>query len=169
MKHHATASPDYCAKVNKSELLLTITTAHDELEELLERISDDRLRDPAMDDWTGKDVLAHLAWWQDHSARLIEDLLANRQPNDKTHPGSTTDEINEYVFREHADDSPEETRVAFTQTLQRLLSAIEPLTDDDLFSSGRCAWLDGGALSEMLLWDTSRHYQQHCLNLEQLS
>lgn len=165
----ATASPHYRKTVDKDELLRTITTAHDELAVLVGRIGDDRLRDQAMDDWTGKDVLAHLAWWQDHSARLVEDLIANRQPDNKTHPGSTTDEINEYVFREHIDDSPEVTRDAFAQTFQRLLAAIEPLTDDDLFRPGRCSWLDGGALSEMLFWDTSRHYQDHFAHLEPLS
>jgi hypothetical protein len=154
--------------VDKGELLETITSAHDELAEIVERISNDRLLDPALDDWTGKDVLAHLAWWQDRSARLTEDFHARRQP-DKTHPGSTTDEINEYVFHEHKDDSPEVTRDAFRQTFQRLVAAIEPLSDDDLFSLDRCSWLDEGALLEMLLWDTSRHYQQHFANLEPLS
>ena len=122
-----------------------------------------------MGDWTGKDVLAHLAWWQDHSARLIGDFSAKRQPDDKTHPGDTTDEINDYVFREHADDSPEATRDAFRQGIERLLVAIEPLSDDDLFGSDRAPWLDGGALSEMIFGDTTRHYQQHRADLEQLA
>jgi hypothetical protein len=43
----------------------------------VERISDDRLRDPAMGDWKGKDVLAHLAWWHDHSVLVIEGLRAD--------------------------------------------------------------------------------------------
>ncbi|MGC2485259.1 MAG: ClbS/DfsB family four-helix bundle protein [Acidimicrobiales bacterium] len=155
--------------MDKEELLRTITSAYDELAELVERISDDRLLDPAMDDWTGKDVLAHLAWWQDHSARLAEDFRAGRQPDDTTHPGSTTDEINEYVFRKHVDDSPEVARVEFKKSFERLLLAIEPLTDKELFSPGLCSWLDGVALSEMLFWDSSRHYQQHFVDLEPLS
>jgi hypothetical protein len=155
--------------VDKVELLRIITTAHDELAELVDRIGNDRLLEPAMDDWTGKDVLAHLAWWQEHSAQLTEDVHAGREPNHETHPGNTTDEINDYVFREHAEDSTEMTRVAFRQTFQRLLAAIEPLTDDDLFGLDRCPWLEGGALSEMILWDTSRHYEQHFGNLEPLS
>jgi hypothetical protein len=155
--------------VDKGELLRTITTAHDELAELVERISNDRLLDPAMDDWTGKDVLAHLAWWQEHSARLTEGLHTGREPDDETHPATTTDEINEYVFREHVNDTPEMTRAAFRQSFQRLVAAIEPLADDDLFGLGRCPWLEGGALSEMILWDTSRHYEQHFANLKPLS
>ena len=155
--------------VEKFELLRTITTAYDELADLVGRISNDRLMEPAMDDWTGKDVLAHISWWHDHSARLTEDFRAGREPDRTTHPEGTTDEINEYVLREHVDDSPHEVRAALAQTFQRLLAALEPLTDDELFSPGHCSWLDGEALSEMILWDTSRHYPQHLANLASLT
>jgi hypothetical protein len=91
-------------------MLCTITEANDETSTLVATISDACLRDPAMDDWTGKDVLAHLAWWQDHSARLSEDVRAGRQPDAMSHPGATTDEINERLHREHVDESTETTR-----------------------------------------------------------
>jgi len=143
--------------------------AHNECEELIVRISDERLRGLAMDAWTGKDVLAHLAWWQGHSARLIEDYRAGRQPDYTTHPGTTTDEINVYVYREHLGDSPEAARGAFAETFRLLLTAIEPLTDDDLSGADRCPWLNGGALAEMVFGDTSSHYDQHFAPLESLS
>jgi hypothetical protein len=155
--------------VDKNELLRTITSAYDESANVVERINDDRLRDPAMDDWTGKDVLAHLAWWQYHSARLLEDFRAERQPEFDTHPGTTTDEINDHVFRAHLDDSPDATRLAFAQTFERLLAAIDPLTDDELFSTGRCPWLNGGALAAMILGDTAGHYPDHIEYLIPLS
>jgi hypothetical protein len=155
--------------VNRDGLLHTITTAHSTLAELVERISDDRLQDPAMDDWKGKDVLAHLAWWQDHSAQVIEDLRAGATSVDETDPTITTDDINERVHREHLDDSPHVTRVAFTRSFERLLVAITPLTDDELFRAGRWPWLGGEALVEMLLWDTSRHYEAHFENLAPLA
>jgi hypothetical protein len=79
---------DYRADVDTSELLQTITLAHEELSELVGRISDERLLDAATDDWTGKDVLAHLAWWREHSARLIENVSAEREPEDTPHSGS---------------------------------------------------------------------------------
>jgi len=161
--------PDYRADVDKREFVRTITTSHSDLAGLIGRISDDGLLEQVMDDWTAKDVLAHLAWWQDHSARLIEDFSSNRQPDHETHPGTTTDEINEHVHHQHLNDAPDVTRVAFAESFQRLLAALEPVADDDLFGLERCPWLDGGALSEMILGDTSRHYQQHLANLEQLS
>jgi hypothetical protein len=160
---------DYRADVDKGELLRTITVAQSDIAGLIERISNVRLLEPVMDDWTAKDVLAHLAWWQDHSARLTADFSAKRQPDDMTHPGTTTDEINEHVHRQHLNDTPEVTRDAFAQSFQRLLAALEPLTDDDLFGLDRCSWLGGGALAEMIIGDTSRHYQQHWASLEPLS
>jgi hypothetical protein len=155
--------------VDKEELLGTITTAHRELALLAERISDDRLRDPAMGDWNGKDVLAHLAWWHDHSVLVIESLRAGRQPYDGTDPVNTTDAFNERVHREHLDDRPDATRVALSQSFERLLAAIQPLTDDDLFVADRWPWLDGEALVETLLWDTSRHYEAHLDHLAPLA
>jgi hypothetical protein len=155
--------------VEREELLRTITTAHRDLALLVERISDERLRDPAMEDWKGKDVLAHLAWWHDHSVLVIEGLRAGRQPSDGTDPANTTDEINERVHLEHLDDRPDVTRVALNQSFERLLAAIKPLTDDDLFGADRWPWLDGEALVEMLLWDTSRHYEAHLEHLAPLA
>jgi hypothetical protein len=155
--------------VDREELLRTITMAHRELAQLVERISDDRLRDPAMGDWKGKDVLAHLAWWHDHSVLVIEDLRAGSQPDDGTDPENTTDGINERVHREHLDDRPDVTRVAFNQSFERLLAAIKPLTDDDLFDADRWPGLGDEALVETLLWDTSRHYEAHLEHLASLA
>ncbi len=155
--------------MEKDELLRVMTTTHRDVALLVERIDDDRLLDPAMDDWTGKDVLAHLAWWQDHSAQVIVALCAGRVPDDQTDPSRTTDEINESVFREHVNDLPEETRVAFSQSFERLLAAVSGLTDEELFDPNRWPWLEGAPLSEMLQWDTSRHYDAHLGNLAPLA
>jgi hypothetical protein len=155
--------------VNKQELLRTISTSHRELAQLVERISDDRLRDPAMEDWKGKDVLAHLAWWHDHSVLVIESLRAGRQPYDQADPANTTNSFNDLVHREHLDDHPDVTRVAFEQSFERLMAAIKPLADEELFGADRWPWLGGEALAETLLWDSSRHYEAHLEHLAPLA
>ena len=155
--------------MDKEELLRSITTAHRELAQLVERISDDQLLDTAMDDWTGKDVLAHLAWWHDHSVLVIEGLRAGRQPYDETDPANSTDAFNERVHREHLGDRPDVTRVSFNRSFDRLLAAIKPLTDNDLFDAHRWPWLGNEALAETLLWDSSRHYGAHHEHLAPLA
>ena len=114
-------------------------------------------------------MLAHLAWWHDHSVLVIEGLRAGRQPYDRTDPANTTDGFNERVHREHLDDRPDVTRVGFKLSFERLLAAIKPLTDDDLFGADRWPWLGEEALAETLLWDTSRHYEAHLKYLAPLA
>ena len=155
--------------MDKAELLGTITTAHHELSDLLRRISDDRLRHRAMDEWTGKDLVAHLAWWHDHSALVVAEMRAGREPYDGKDPAYATDAINERVQREHVDDPPEVVRVAFQRSFERLRAVLEPLSDDDLFVADRWPWLEGEALVEMVLWDTSRHYEEHVEYLASLA
>ena len=136
--------------------------------EVIEQIPDQRLLEVALDHWTGKDVLAHMAWWHDHSAGVIEDLRAGRSPHDTNDPAYSTDALNDRVQREHADDPPDVARAAFGASFARLLAALEPVTDDELFAANRWPWLGGEPLAEMIQWDSSRHYDAHRQHLEQL-
>ena len=155
--------------MDKPDLIRTMRDAHERLAEAIEHIPDEGLLEPAMDDWTGKDLLAPMAWWHDHSMRVIEGLRAGRQPYDRTDPANTTDAINERTHRDHLDDPPELTRRAFNESFTRLLAALEPVTDEELFAADRWPWLGGEALVETILWDSSRHYDAHREHLERLS
>ena len=147
--------------MDKTELIRTIREAHQRVADAIEHLPDERLLDPALDNWTGKDLLAHMAWWHDHSVLVIEGLRAGREPYDGTDPANTTDAFNERTHREHLDDPPELTRRAFNESLTRLLAALEPVTDEELFADNRWPWLGGEALVETILWDSSRHYDAH--------
>jgi len=143
--------------------------AHQGMAEAIEHLPDERLLEPAMDNWTGKDLLAHMAWWHDHSVLVIEGLRAGRQPYDGSDPANTTDAINERTRRDHLNDPPELTRRAFNESFTRLLAALEPVTEEELFAADRWPWLGGEALVETILWDSSRHYDAHREHLERLS
>jgi hypothetical protein len=147
--------------VDRTELIRTIREAHERVVDAIEHLPDERLLEAAPDMWTGKDLLAHMAWWHDHSVLVIEALRAGRQPYDATDPANTTDAFNERTHREHLDDPPELTRRAFNESLTRLLAALEPVTDEELFADDRWPWLGGEALVETILWDSSRHYDAH--------
>ncbi len=93
-----------------------------------------------------------MGWWHDHSVLVIEGLRAGRQPYDVTDLANTTDAINERTRREHLDDLPELTRREFNESFTRLLAALGPVTDDELFAADRWSWLGGEALVETILW-----------------
>jgi hypothetical protein len=155
--------------VDKPELIRTIHEAHQRLARVIEDIPDGRLLEPVMDEWTRKDLLTHMAWWHDHSVRVIESLRAGRQPYDGTDPANTTHALNERTYSEHLADPPELTRRAFNESFTRLLAALEPVTDGELFADDRWPWLGGEALVETVLWVFSRHYDAHREHLERRS
>src|SRR5260370_18497932 len=45
----------------------------------IEHLPDERLLESAPHNWTGKDLLAHMAWWHDHSVLVLEGLRSGRQ------------------------------------------------------------------------------------------
>ena len=143
--------------------------AHQRVADAIEHLPDERLLASALDNWTGKDLLAHMAWWHDHSALVIEGLRAGREPYDASDPANATDALNERTHREHVDDPPELTRREFSESFTRLLAVIEAVTDEELFADDRWPWLGGEALVETILWDSSRHYDAHRENLERLA
>ena len=161
--------PLYPRRVDKPELIRTMREARDRIAAAIESVPDELLLGAAMDDWTGKDLLAHMAWWHDHSVGVIEALRAGRQPYDGNDPANRTDALNEHAHRAHLDDPPALTRRAFNESFIRLLAALEPVTDEELFADDRWPWLGGAALAEMILWDSSRHYDAHREHLERLS
>ena len=156
------------SRMDKRELIRAIMEAQQRMANSLGQLSNEQLLRQALDDWTGKDLVAHLAWWHDSSASVIAALRAGREPYDRTDPLNTTDAINERAYREHASDSADLTRRAFRESFARLLEALEPVTDHELFTDDRWPWLDGEALVEMILWDTSRHYDAHRDHFEML-
>lgn len=154
--------------MDKAELVRTMREAHRQVADAIEQLPDERLTEPVMDGWTGKDVVAHMAWWHEHSVQVIESLRAGREPYDADDPGFALDTLNERTLREHRDDPPQLVRREFNASFSRLLAALEPLRDGDLFAGDRWPWLRGEPLAETILWDSSRHYDAHREHLERL-
>ena len=60
--------------MDKPELIRTMRDAHQRVADAIQQVPNERLLESALDKWTGKDVLAHMAWWHDHSVLVIEGL-----------------------------------------------------------------------------------------------
>ena len=152
--------------IDKDTLLSRMRETHADLEAVVGSLDDDALGAPArdMDGWTRKDVVAHVAWWSDHSARVITALRAGREPYRRDERG--IDVVNAEILAEHRDETPDEVRRSEHEAFERVVAAVEAASDDDLFSVGRFAWLGSEEpLVETVQWDTTRHYPEH---LEQL-
>jgi hypothetical protein len=155
--------------VDKRDLIDAVIDAHRQLTGAIDALSDEQLLQSVMDDWTGKDLLAHIAWWHDHSALVIETLREGRQPYDTADPVNATDAVNERTRQAHLNEPPALSRTALIDSFNRLCAALDRATDDELFREDRWPWLSGEALVETILWDTTRHYEAHRKHVESLN
>lgn len=120
---------------------------------------------PDMDGWTRKDVLAHVAWWSEHSASVVEALVAGREPYARDGAPFDIDAHNAKVLAESRERSLADIRRAEGEAYRRVVAAVTAATEADLFEPGRFAWLGGEALAGTVAADTSEHYAEHLPDL----
>ena len=152
--------------MDKTTLLDAIRATHAPLAAAAAALSDEALLGPApgMDGWTRKDVLAHVEWWNGHSAAVIAGVRSGIDP----YPGGDEpwdpDAWNARILAENRDRSAEDVRRGAADSFARLVAAVEGATDEELFATDPHPWLDG-TVAEMVEDDSTRHYPEHVPHL----
>jgi hypothetical protein len=141
-------------RTRRDQLLRSTREAHTRLEELLAGLSEEEQTHPGVtDDWSVKDHLAHLTWWEQ---RVIRMLAGDPDPI-AVIPGGADgeDAINAYVFAQNRDRSLADVRAAFDTSYQQMFHLIASVPDD-VFDA-RHDWISGNADS---------HYDEHLRMLQ---
>ncbi len=152
--------------MTKTELLAAIHSTHADFATAAAELDDDALAGPApaMDGWTRKDVLAHVAWWSDHSARVVESLRAGREPYVREEPWDV-DEQNARIHDENTGLAAADARRSEAESFARLVAAVEAASEDELFDAGRYRWLESVALADVVIGDSTDHFPEHVPHL----
>jgi hypothetical protein len=153
--------------MNKAELLEKVTTSRAELEQALSGLIDEQLDRPSLaGGWSGKVILAHMAWWQ---GRVVTIFTALRRGNDPSGPGldklefsqAEVDAANRCVEVASRGRSVINVRREEAETYAALLAQVQAASEEELFNPQRFAWMGGRPLAILLEWDTWDHYQEH--------
>lgn len=121
--------------------------------------------------WSIKDVVAHLAAWQQRS---LARLLAARDGHDPERPAwlpadvdpeGNVEQVNDAIHAAHRDRSWPDVHAAWRDGFLRLLEAADAIPERDLLDGNRYPWLDGHALAAVLL-GTYDHHLEHYQELE---
>jgi hypothetical protein len=133
----------------RDTLLQRSREAHTQLEALLATLSDEEQTRPGVtSDWSVKDHLAHLTWWEQRVIRM----LAGAPDPVEAIPGESKseDDINAYVYAQNHARSLADVRTAFDASYQEMLQLIAT-APDDMFTKYH-DWISGNADS---------HYDEH--------
>ncbi|HEY8631680.1 MAG TPA: ClbS/DfsB family four-helix bundle protein [Candidatus Limnocylindrales bacterium] len=131
------------------------------LDAALAGFSDEAMLDRIDDEWTRKDVLAHIEAWE----RRVVDLLERLRTGDALAEQVETDELNARFHAANQDRSLADVRSGERAAYDRMLAAIDGAADEELFDGSHFAWTDGDRLADWFRSNGDEHYDEH---LEQL-
>lgn len=121
----------------------------------------------AADDWTLKDVIAHLAAWRWWSVARLEAAVRNEVPVPPWGSGldesdqADVDRINQQFYEAARDRSVAEVLRDSRETLDRLEDALLALSEAELFDANRYPWLGGYPASAVVLGSAGHLYEDH--------
>jgi hypothetical protein len=151
--------------MDKTELLTAIRASHAPVSAAA-ALDDEALLAPApgMDGWTRKDILAHVEWWNRHSADVIDGVRTGVDPYPGTDEPWDPDAWNARILAENRERTADDVRRGETASFERLLAAVDGATDDELFGEDPQPWLDG-TVAETVAEDSTLHYPDHVAHL----
>jgi hypothetical protein len=141
----------------KTEILEQISATHLLLEAHLSSLGELQMLQPGVNgDWTVKDLLAHITWWEQH---LLRRLRTGRDDlyQDGVSVQASTDQANALMFAANRSRPLSEILDEFSASYKEVLAGIEALTEEDIAQA---------EIYEAIAWDTFRHYPEHTAMLQ---
>lgn len=147
----------------KSELLKAIQRERTALDDTLYHLTTREMteRGVTRGGWSVKDILAHLAEWQQMNLKWYQAGLRGEVP-ELPAPGVNWREIprlNEMIYRKHRRRSLHAVLQDYRSSHGRIIALIKTLSDSDLVTLGRYSWTGPKwALSDYFRANTAAHY-----------
>jgi hypothetical protein len=148
--------------MDRRTLLAAIDAGRTRFEDTLGAIPDPAMLDRVDDEWTRKDVVAHVEAWERRVVSLVEQLRAGETPGDAVE----TDELNARFYAAGRDRPLDDVRAGEAAAYAAMLAEIGACTDEELFDGGHFGWTEGDPLADWFRANGDEHYDEH---LEQLT
>ncbi|MDQ2905668.1 MAG: ClbS/DfsB family four-helix bundle protein [Ktedonobacteraceae bacterium] len=159
--------------MDKTTLLNTIQTEYAHFGSLVAPLNEAQLcTSLTAEGWSIKDIMVHIAVWEQICARWLEEFLrgVTPQPTERLDQGS-----NERIYQENRDRSLAEVRDLFQQAHQQFLHQVNLLfqtfSEEDINASQRFAWTEswpGASLIAAIADNSYEHYYDHAQHVRRL-
>ncbi len=147
--------------LGKSELLERIQTEHEKLSETLQGLSEpDMLQLGVTEEWSVKDVLAHLTDWEQRLLNWYQAGLRGQVPPLPA-PGMTWAELpalNAQIVERHRRTALNRIMADYSRSYQQVLKTLQAIPDSYLVG-GYFAWTGKKTLADYVAAYTCEHYR----------
>ena len=144
--------------MNKQELTTKILTGRTQLEAALSHVDEERM--PLIilhGEWSVKDLIGHLGFWENSVVSLFNALRAGKTPE----PFPELDALNARVLSESRKQSLSEVRRQEKGAYQKVLALIKDASDRELFDPAHFPWTEGRPFESFISDNTYGHYEEH--------
>lgn len=150
--------------MNKTELLEALEDSRQEMLEMIEELADETLMLPCVTgNWSIKDILAHLTYWEGQVVTLLFQLLRGvEKPTTALFGPEPVDEVNQRWYEEGKERSLEMVWKDWLGVRKQTIRRVEELSEKDLADPGRFPWAKGKPLTQWILDDSVEHEEEHC-------
>jgi hypothetical protein len=150
------------SKNTKQELLDTILAGREKLDDALAKVTDSQMTLAILHaKWTTKDLLGHLAFWEESAATLFTTLRMGQEPE----PFPALDELNARQLAEWRTIPLAEVKTREKAAFERVLELIRSANDTELFDPAHFPFTGGRAYEEFFRDNTCGHYEEHLASL----
>src|SRR5690242_4756400 len=172
--------PEQDTRQTKDELLERIRTGRADFDTVLLAVPPEVVDQPLLDGgWSVKDLVAHIAAYDQWTAAQITAANAGRAATDRElygvedvpddPQGWDEDRQNAAIRDRYADVSYPDALAFAEQSFNQLLSVLTTTPEDVLTRPGAQAWTEGQAVIDLVPGETYRHYAEHLPALRTLA
>jgi len=165
---------------SKTELLERMRAGREEWESLLAQIPDSARTEPTLaGGWSVKDLIAHVAAFENWTAAQIRAANEGRAPTDRElygveevtvdPEGWDLDRQNAAIYAQYKEMPLTEVMTFSSQAFADLVAAVEAVADEDFARTGAQTWTEDRTLLEIIPGQSYAHYEQHADDLRSLS
>lgn len=142
---------------SKGDLLIDIRAQHDSLSAHLDEIPGVRYTEKGVwgENWTLKDLIAHLAEWQ----RMLLSWFEDGPMPAKGYKWNETPKLNRMIGSKHRTRSLAAVRRDFETGYRQIVARVESLSEEQLFAPGHFSWTRQNALVTYVGANTASHYR----------
>jgi hypothetical protein len=148
----------------KHELLAQVEEEHAAFASLIDSIPEAQREMPISGDWSPKDILSHVTYWEDYLLMRLRSASAGDPMPPAVFSDDDIERINTENFATHHLEDWHGVRYEFDRTYQEIQTELNNLPDEGLLDTangGPMLGLDGEEPMTVIVVNTSGHYREH--------
>ena len=157
--------------MTRDEILKKIREDHTQLLATLAEIPEERIiKQPLVEWWTIKDLLGHIAMWEQVAIKFIAEYKRDGVPQPLGISDDAADEVAKHNKREaviRRDWSLARVRAEFDAAHRDLLAAVETLSDAALSKQLPAPWDQGDTLEKLIAINSYQHNPEHIAQIKE--